>query len=185
VKSETRKSKNGTSTLSVACCFKAIETMGKKTGAFETVASGDPLVFLPDNLAQFDAVLINNMHEQHPMLPIDFAKLSEAEKEAARQREHLLKRIFVPAMACTFFNLAVPVRAAAPLDPPRASEPRHLGSYHGPLYDPFTKGSVPGFVNSVHWRRRFRLPLRLCLKVSLDRSRLRAPVKTPFTRHTL
>lgn len=77
---------------SVVCCFKAVEVLGKKTGAFETVASGDPNVFLPENLAQFDAVLMNNTHESHPMLPIDFDRLGEAEKSAAREKEAILQK---------------------------------------------------------------------------------------------
>lgn len=77
---------------SVACCFKAIEAMGKKTGAFEAVASGDPLVFLPENLKQFDAVLMNNTHEQHPMLPLDFKTLTDEQKAAASQREAMLQK---------------------------------------------------------------------------------------------
>jgi hypothetical protein len=77
---------------SVACCIKAIEAMGKKTGAFQAVASGDPLVFLPDSLKQFDAVLMNNTHEQHPMLPINFKTLSDEQKAAASQREATLQK---------------------------------------------------------------------------------------------
>ena len=38
----------------------AFTLMGKKTGAFETVASKDPSVFRPENLKQFDAVFLNN-----------------------------------------------------------------------------------------------------------------------------
>lgn len=84
---------------SVACCFKAIETLGRKTGAFETVASGDPLVFLPENLQQFDAVLMNNTHEQHPMLPLNFDRLSDEQKAAASQREALLQKSLLDFVA--------------------------------------------------------------------------------------
>jgi len=85
--------------MSVACCIKAIETMGKKTGAFEAVASGDPLVFLPENLKQFDAVLMNNTHEQHPMLPINFNKLSADQKAAVREREPTLQKSLLDFVA--------------------------------------------------------------------------------------
>jgi uncharacterized protein len=84
---------------SVACCFKAIETLGEKTGAFRTVASGDPLVFLPENLKQFDAVLMNNTHEQHPMLPIHFDRLGQEQKAAARQREAMLQKSLLDFVA--------------------------------------------------------------------------------------
>lgn len=85
--------------MSVACCVKAVETLGKKTGAFETVASGDPLAFLPESLKQFDAVLMNNTHEQHPMLPINFAKLSEDQKASAKQREATLQKSLLDFVA--------------------------------------------------------------------------------------
>ncbi|MFH1924643.1 MAG: ThuA domain-containing protein [Planctomycetota bacterium] len=84
---------------SVACCFKAIETLGEKTGAFQTVASGEPLVFLPRNLEQFDAVLMNNTHEQHPMLPINFDKLSAEKKAEASQREEMLQKSLLDFVA--------------------------------------------------------------------------------------
>lgn len=38
----------------------ALQEMGKKTGAFEVVISRDPAVFEKENLAQFDAVFLNN-----------------------------------------------------------------------------------------------------------------------------
>jgi len=84
---------------SVACCFRAIETLGKKTAAFQAVASGDPLVFLPDNLKQFDAVLMNNTHEQHPMLPVNFDKLSQEQRAAARQGKAMLQKSLLDFVA--------------------------------------------------------------------------------------
>ena len=38
----------------------ALQRMGEKTGAFQTVISRDPTVFQPQNLRQFDAVFFNN-----------------------------------------------------------------------------------------------------------------------------
>ena len=38
----------------------AMKVLGKKTGAYEPVASDDASVFLPDSLATFDAVIFNN-----------------------------------------------------------------------------------------------------------------------------
>jgi len=77
---------------SVVCCFKAMEILGKKTGAFEAVLSGNPTMFLPENLEHFDAVVMNNTHERHPMLPQDMSGLSAAEQAEARTREPLLKK---------------------------------------------------------------------------------------------
>jgi len=44
----------------IAYGAKAIEIMGKKTGAFEVVHSEDASAFEPENLRQFDAVCLNN-----------------------------------------------------------------------------------------------------------------------------
>jgi type 1 glutamine amidotransferase/HEAT repeat protein len=38
----------------------ALEILGKKTGAYQTVQSDDPSVFRPENLQRFDAVVLNN-----------------------------------------------------------------------------------------------------------------------------
>jgi len=45
---------------SIPYCTKALELMGKKTGAFEVVQSDDFSVFEAENLKQFDAVCFNN-----------------------------------------------------------------------------------------------------------------------------
>jgi type 1 glutamine amidotransferase len=84
---------------SVPPCFKAIEVLGRKTGAFETVISGDPEVFAPENLKQFDAVVMNNTHERRPMLPADFEELDDARKKAAAQREEILKQSLLDFVA--------------------------------------------------------------------------------------
>ena len=77
---------------SVACCFKAMEILGKKTGAFEATCSGDPAVFLPERLQQFDAVVMNNTHERTPLLPRNLDELSPEEQAQAKARETLLKK---------------------------------------------------------------------------------------------
>ncbi len=38
----------------------AIEALGRKTGAFESVVSGDLAMYLPENIKQFDAIVMNN-----------------------------------------------------------------------------------------------------------------------------
>lgn len=38
----------------------AMEVLGVKTGAFEPVVSDDPAMYLPENLKQFDAIVMNN-----------------------------------------------------------------------------------------------------------------------------
>jgi len=77
---------------SVACCFKALEILGKKTGAFEATCSGDPMDFLPERLQEFDAVVMNNTHERTPLLPRNLDELSPDEQAQAKAREPLLKK---------------------------------------------------------------------------------------------
>ena len=65
---------------SIPYVTKALEIMGRKTGAFEIVQSEDMSVFKPENLSQFDAICFNNTTKldfndpvlQHSLL--DFAK---------------------------------------------------------------------------------------------------------------
>ena len=45
---------------SIPVVNKALEIMGEKTGAFETVITNDMDIFKPENLKQFDAVCFNN-----------------------------------------------------------------------------------------------------------------------------
>jgi type 1 glutamine amidotransferase len=80
---------------SVACCFQAIQILGKKTGAFEVVTSGNPTVFRRDHLEQFDVVLMNNTHERAPMLPWDFEQLDPDVQSAAKQDEAIYTRNLV------------------------------------------------------------------------------------------
>lgn len=84
---------------SVACCFKALEILGRKTGAFEATCATDPIVFLPESLAKFDAVVMNNTRERTPMLPLGFEQLSADQQAAAKQREPLLMKSLVDLVA--------------------------------------------------------------------------------------
>ncbi len=79
----------------VRWCFAAMEILGQKSGAFEAVASGDPTMFLPENLQQFDAIVMNNTHERAFWLPADFNELSAAEQQAAQGREGAIKKSFL------------------------------------------------------------------------------------------
>lgn len=45
---------------SIPYVSKALQLMGEKTGAYETVVSDDVSMFRPENLSQFDAVCLNN-----------------------------------------------------------------------------------------------------------------------------
>jgi hypothetical protein len=64
---------------------KALEILARKAGAFEAVISDDPHLLLADRLRQFDALVMNNIHEREPFLPGDFPKLSKEQQAAERQ----------------------------------------------------------------------------------------------------
>lgn len=72
----------------------AFAIMGRHTGAYEPVVTDDDAMFEPENLEQFDAVVLNNTNNEI-FLPEDFADLSPAEQEKARRRDAMLKESFV------------------------------------------------------------------------------------------
>jgi type 1 glutamine amidotransferase len=70
--------------------IRLIET--HKTGAFEAVISDDPRLLLGDRLMQFDALVMNNIHEREPFLPDDFARLKGEQKAAAQEFDKAVKQ---------------------------------------------------------------------------------------------
>ena len=80
---------------SVRWCFTTMDILGKKSGAFEAVASGDPTMLLPENLRQFDAIVMNNTHEQAFWLPSGFKELSPEQQKAAKDQEATIKKGFL------------------------------------------------------------------------------------------
>ena len=84
---------------SVAACFAAMPILGKKSGAFEAVVSGDPAMFLPESLAKFDAVVMNNTHEAFPLRPQNFNQLPQDQQKAAIEREVVLKKSLLDFVA--------------------------------------------------------------------------------------
>lgn len=74
---------------------KAVEILGKKTGAFQAIVSDDPRLLLGDRLPQFDAVILNNIHEPEPFLPENFAKLDPQKQDAARKFDQAVKQSII------------------------------------------------------------------------------------------
>jgi type 1 glutamine amidotransferase len=71
---------------------KALEILARKSGAFEAVISDDPRLLLTDKLSQFDAIVMNNIHEREPFLPDDFAKRNKEQKAAALEFDRTVKQ---------------------------------------------------------------------------------------------
>jgi type 1 glutamine amidotransferase len=69
----------------------ALAVLGKKTGAFQAVVSDDPRLLLGDRLPQFDALVLNNIHEREPFLPEEFNKLDPEQQAAARKFDQAVK----------------------------------------------------------------------------------------------
>ncbi len=66
----------------------AVEEMGDRTGAYETVISNNPAMFDPENLGQFDAVVLVNTTGNW-LLPRNdvFKQLSQKQQEELKARE--------------------------------------------------------------------------------------------------
>lgn len=71
---------------------KALEILANKSGAFEAVISDDPRLLLGDRLRQFDALVMNNIHEREPFLPDGFARLRGEQKTAAQKFDKAVKQ---------------------------------------------------------------------------------------------
>lgn len=71
---------------------KALEVLGRKSGAFEAVVSDDPRLLLADRLPQFDALVMNNIHEREPFLPENLGKLDPERQAAARKFDEAVKQ---------------------------------------------------------------------------------------------
>ncbi|KPL22937.1 MAG: hypothetical protein AMJ75_07075 [Phycisphaerae bacterium SM1_79] len=71
---------------------KALEILAQKTGAFKAVISDDPRLLRSDKLKQFDALVMNNIHEREPFLPDDFARLKDEQKAAAQKFDKAIKQ---------------------------------------------------------------------------------------------
>jgi len=72
---------------------KALEILGKKTGAFEAVFADDDSMFEPSKLKQFDAVFFNNTNNEI-FLPENFTELPATEQDKAKRRDQMLKKSF-------------------------------------------------------------------------------------------
>jgi type 1 glutamine amidotransferase len=70
----------------------AVKTLGRKTGAFEIVATDDPQLLLPERLQDFDAIFFNSLHDRSPFLPPWLNDMPQEEQAAARELDQKVKQ---------------------------------------------------------------------------------------------
>lgn len=170
----------------------AIKVLGRKTGAFEAEVSDDRRLLLPDRIARFDAVVMNNIHERDPFLPDDFAQRTEAEKEAARKFDAAVKASILEYVAGGRGLVGIHAATAALQNWPEYG--RMVGGYYGGhIHQNVTlKNEEPGHpVNACFEGKPFQIndeiyifrePYsreRVRVLLSLDLSRMKDPGKRP------
>jgi type 1 glutamine amidotransferase len=108
---------------------KALEILGHKTGAFQVVVSDDPRLLLGDRLPQFDALVMNNIHEPEPFLPEDFAQRTEEQKAAVRKFDNAIKQSILDYVSSGKGLVGIHAATAAFQNWPEYGE--MLGGYYG------------------------------------------------------
>jgi type 1 glutamine amidotransferase len=108
---------------------KSLEILAEKTGAFEAVVSDDPRLLLPDRLARFDALVMNNIHEREPFLPEDFQQLDADQKHAAEQFDEAVKQSILDFVRSGKGIVGIHAATAALQNWPEYGE--MMGGYYG------------------------------------------------------
>ena len=108
---------------------KALEILARKTGAFEAVISDDPRLLLGDSLRQFDALVMNNIHQREPFLPDDFARLKGKQKAAAQKLDEAVKQSILEYVRSGKGVVGIHAATAALQNWPEYGE--MIGGYYG------------------------------------------------------
>jgi type 1 glutamine amidotransferase len=108
---------------------KALEILARKTGAFDAVISDDPRLLLPDNLRQFDALVMNNIHEREPFLPDDFARLKGDQKTEAQAFDKAIEQSILEYVRSGKGVVGIHAATAALQNWPEYGE--MIGGYYG------------------------------------------------------
>ncbi|MHC4405123.1 MAG: ThuA domain-containing protein, partial [Planctomycetota bacterium] len=107
----------------------ALKILADKTGAFEVVVSDDPRLLLGDRLPQFDALVMNNIHEPEPFLPDDYAKRTKAGQQAAKKLDAAVKESILGFVADGRGVVGIHAATAALRGWPEYGE--MIGGYYG------------------------------------------------------
>ena len=108
---------------------RAVEILGRRSGAYKTVISDTPEMLRPETLKRFDAIVLNNLHEREPLLPDDFASLRAEAKASARKRQQVLRRSLLDFVAGG--KGAVGIHAATAACQTWPEYGRMMGGYYG------------------------------------------------------
>ena len=71
---------------------RALEVLGRKSGAFEAVVGSDPAAFLAPDFANFDVIVMNNVHQRDPFLPADIKSRPQAEQETLQKQNEAIHK---------------------------------------------------------------------------------------------
>ena len=82
-----------------AIAAKAMEILGKKTGAFEAVVSEDLDMLLPRRLGEYDAIVMNNLHQPEPFAATDIGTLPKERQAAARKKQQAIRKSILDFVA--------------------------------------------------------------------------------------
>ncbi len=171
---------------------KALEILGRKTGAFSTTVSDDPRLLLGDRLPQFDVLVMNNIHQRKPFLPEDFGRLSAEQQAAARKFDAAVKESILQYVRSGKGLVGIHAATAALQDWPEYGE--MIGAFYGghiheevviKVDDP--QHPINACFGGQPWRIRdevyiFRKPYsrsRLHVLLSLDLAHMPDPGKRP------
>ena len=170
----------------------ALKILGEKTGAFLPVVSDDPRLLLADRLPQFDALVMNNVHEPNPFLPEDFPRRTGLGKEAAMKFDAAVKESILEYVRTGRGIVGIHAATAAFQNWPEYGQ--MMGGYYGGhiLQDVAVKLDEPGHPVNACFQEKpwvindeiyiFREPYsrdKLRVILSLDLDRMQDPGKRP------
>ncbi|MHC4178031.1 MAG: ThuA domain-containing protein [Planctomycetota bacterium] len=171
---------------------KALEILGKKTGVFRAVVSDDPRLLLADRLGQFDALVMNNIHQRDPFLPEDFVKLDPQQQTAAKKLDEAVKQSILEFVRGGKGIVGIHAATAALQNWPEYGE--MMGGYYGGhIYQEVTirlddpqhpvnacLGGKPWRINDeIYISREPYSRKKLRVLLSLDLDRMADPEKRP------
>lgn len=170
----------------------ALKILGEKSGAFQATVTDDPRLLLPDRLTQFDALVMNNIHERDPFLPDDFKTLTPEQQAAAKKFDEAVKQSIVEYVRGGKGLVGIHAATAAFQNWPEYGE--MIGGYYGghifqevPIKVEEPKHPINAVLDAGPWRINDEIYIsrepysrdKLRVLLSLDLSQMDDPAKRP------